>query len=148
LLSELKILKKRIDKNIVKLEKIVPHSKDISNEIEILLQKNADDTMIQRWKNGVLEQIKNIKIALQIIEKKETTTLESFQNINPQDKLKKLQILIIAHIEELMIEYPYTLLVYNAIEELILMNASQNLIQSWLKSIDDFMILIERKSSI
>jgi len=148
LLSELKILKKRIDKNIVKLEKIVPHSKDISNEIEILLQKNADDTMIQRWKNGVLEQIKNIKIALQIIEKKKITTLESFQNINPQDKLKKLQILIIAHIEELMIEYPYTLLVYNAIEELILMNASQNLIQSWLKSIDDFMILIERKSSI
>ena len=148
MLSELKILKKRIDKNIVKLEKIVPHSKDISKEIEILLQKNADDTMIQRWKNGVLEQIKNIKIALQIIEKKKITTLESFQNINPQDKLKKLQILIIAHIEELMIEYPYTLLVYNAIEELILMNASQNLIQSWLKSIDDFMILIERKSSI
>ena len=93
MLSELKILKTRIDKNIVKLETIVPHSKDISNEIEILLQKNADDTMIQRWKNGVLEQIKNIKIALQIIEKKETTTLESIQNINPQDKLKNYKYL-------------------------------------------------------
>jgi len=148
LLSELKILKTRIDNNIVKLEKIVPNSKDISNEIEILLQKNADDTMIQKWMNGVLEQIKNTKIALQIIEKKDTTTLESIQNINSQSKLKQLQILIIVHIEELMVEYPYTLLIYNAIEELIRMNASQNLIQSLIKSIDDFMILIKTKSSI
>ena len=148
MLSELKILKTRIDNNIVKLEKIVPNSKDISNEIEILLQKNADDTMIQKWMNGVLEQIKNTKIALQIIEKKDTTTLESIQNINSQSKLKQLQILIIVHIEELMVEYPYTLLIYNAIEELIRMNASQNLIQSLIKSIDDFMILIKTKSSI
>lgn len=53
MLSELKILKTRIDKNIVKLETIVPHSKDISNDIEILLQKNADDTMIQSWLKSI-----------------------------------------------------------------------------------------------
>jgi len=49
--------------------------------------------MIQRWENGVFGQIKNIKIALQIIEKKKITTLESFQNINPQDKLKNYKYL-------------------------------------------------------
>ncbi len=112
------------------------------------MRKSASDTMVKIWMNGVLELTKDVEIALKIIEKKEKVTLENNNNINPKDKLKKLQILIIVHIEELMIEYPHTLLVYEAMEELIRMDASESLIQSWLKSIDDFVALLDTKSGI
>jgi DNA-binding protein YbaB len=148
LLSKLKILKKKIDTNIVELEKISPYSKDISDAIGILMRKSASDTMVKIWMNGVLELAKDVEIALKIIEKKEKVTLENNNNINPKDKLKKLQTLIIIHIEELIIEYPHTLLIYEAMEELIRMDASESLIQSWLKSIDDFVALLDTKSGI
>ncbi|MCD4757712.1 MAG: hypothetical protein K8R39_05535 [Arcobacteraceae bacterium] len=158
MLSKLKILKKKIDKNIVELEKISPHSRDVSDAISILIQKNASDTMVKIWMNGVLELTKDVEIALKIVEKKEKVTLEknnyliystkNYNNINPKEKLKKLQTLIIIDIEKLMIKYPYTLLIYEAIEELIRMDASESLIQLWLNSIDDFVALLDTKSGI
>jgi hypothetical protein len=148
LLSKLKILKKKIDTNIVELEKISPYSKDISDAIGILMRKRASDTMVKIWMNGILSLTKDVEIALKIIEKKEKVTLENNNNINPKERLKKLQTLIIVHIEELMIEYPHTLLIYEAMEELIRMDASESLIQSWLKSIDDFVALLDTKSGI
>jgi len=148
LLSKLKILKKKIDTNIVELEKISPYSKDISDAIGILMRKSASDTMVKIWMNGILSLTKDVEIALKIVEKKEKVTLENNNNINPKERLKKLQTLIIVHIEELMIEYPHTLLIYEAMEELIRMDASESLIQSWLKSIDDFVALLDTKSGI
>ena len=148
MLSKLKILKKKIDTNIVELEKISPYSKDISDAIGILMRKSASDTMVKIWMNGVLELTKDVEIALKIIEKKEKVTLENNNNINPKERLKKLQTLIIVNIEELMIEYPHTLLIYEAMEELIRMDASESLIQSWLKCVDDFVALLDTKSSI
>jgi len=158
LLSKLKILKKKIDTNIVELEKISPHSRDVSDAISILIQKNASDTMVKIWMNGVLSLLKDVEIALKIVKKKEKVTLEknnyliystkNYNNINPKKKLKKLQTLIIIDIEKLMIKYPYTLLIYEAIEELIRMDASESLIQLWLNSIDDFVALLDTKSGI
>jgi len=147
LLLKLKILKKKIDANIDKLENICPHSRDVSDAISILIQKNASDTMVKIWMNGVLKLAKDVEVALEIIEKKEKVTLDKNNNcINPKDKLKKLQTLIIVHIEELIIKYPHTLLIYEAMEELIRMDASESLIQSWLNSIDDFVALLDTKS--
>ena len=71
-----------------------------------------------------------------------------YRYANPKEKLKKLQILIIVHIEELIKQYPYTLLIYRSIEDLLNMNASEDLIQSWLNSIDDFVALLDTKSSL
>ncbi len=148
MLSKLKILKKKIDRNIVELEKISPYSKDVSDAIGILMRKSASDTMVKIWMNGILSLTKDVEIALKIIEKKEKVTLENNNNINPKERLKKLQTLIIVNIEELMIEYPHTLLIYEAMEELIRMDASESLIQAWLKSIDDFVALLDTKSGI
>jgi len=103
--------------------------------------------MVKIWMNGVLKLAKDVEVALEIIEKKEKVTLDKNNNcINPKDKLKKLQTLIIVHIEELIIKYPHTLLIYEAMEELIRMDASESLIQSWLNSIDDFVALLDTKS--
>ena len=45
--SKLKILKKKIDANIDTLEKICPHSRDVSDAISILIRKNASDMMVK-----------------------------------------------------------------------------------------------------
>jgi|GEM_PF-5463854 len=47
-----------------------------------------------------------------------------------------------------MIKYPHSLLIYEAMDELINMDASDDFIQPWLNSIDDFIALLDTKSSI
>ena len=122
------------------------------------MSKNASDTMVKIWMQGALELANDVEVALEILSKKEqfdsvlqnnTAHIPKIQRYtNPKEKLKKLQILIIVHIEKLIKQYPYTLLIYRSIEDLLNMNASDDLIQSWLNSIDDFVALLDTKSSI
>ena len=158
MLSKLKILKKKIDANIDRLEKICPHSKDVSDAISILIRKNASDMMVKIWMNGVLELAKDVEIALNIISKEEKLAiLEKNHLINPakthkhknqKERLRKLQKLIVLHIEKLMIRYPHSLLIYEAMDALIIMDATDDFIEPWLNSIDDFVALLDTKSGI
>jgi len=114
--------------------------------------------MVKKWMQGALKLAKEVEVALDILSKKEQLDLVEQNNSvytsqihkypNPKDKLKKLQILIVVHIEELVEQYPYTLLVYKAVDDLMNMNASENLVQSWLNSINDFIEILDTKSSI
>jgi len=157
LLSKLKILKKKIDANIDTLEKICPHSKDVSDAISILIRKNASDMMVKIWMNGVLELAKDVEIALESISKKEkiarveknhTINLSKTNNHkNQKEKLRKLQKLIAIHIEKLMVKYPHSPLIYEAMDALLNMDATDDFIEPWLNSIDDFIALLETKNS-
>lgn len=155
MLSKLKILKKKIDENIDKLEKICPHSKDVSDAISILINNNASDMMVKLWMQGVLELTKDVEVALDSISQKEKIDILKKNNLisssqihkhtNKKDRLKKLQKLIVLHIEKLMIKYPHSMLIYEAMDQLINMDASDDFIQPWLNSIDDFVALLDTK---
>ncbi len=156
MLSKLKILKKKIDANIDTLEKICPHSRDVSAAISILIKRDASYIMVKIWMNGVLELAKDVEVALEIISKEEKLAILKKHNLiqtthnhkNQKERLKKLQKLIVLHIEKLMIKYPHSLLIYEAMDALINMDATDDFIEPWLNSIDDFVALLDTKSGI
>ena len=158
MLSKLKILKKKIDDNIEKLEKICPYSQNVSDAISILIQRDASDMMVKIWMQGVLELAKDVEIALEIMSKKEKLAIlkknklinsaKTYNYLNQKERLKKLQTLIVLNLGELINKYPHTPLIYEAMDQLINMDATDDFILPWLNSIDDFVALLDTKSSL
>ena len=100
--------------------------------------------------NGVLELAKDVEIALESISKEEKIAILEKNHIinlsktnnhkNQKERLRKLQ--------KLMIKYPHSPLIYESMDALLNMDATDDIIEPWLNSIDDFVALLDTKSGI
>ena len=67
--NKAKLLKEKIDDNIIYLEEKYPLAKTISESIEILLNINAPEDMIRPWLNSIDDIILDIEKELELIGK-------------------------------------------------------------------------------
>ena len=137
MLTKLKTLKQRIDKNIIELQKIHPYSQNISEALSILIKQNASDTMIRLWMRGSLELVTNIEDVLVYIEQNEKPHFKN-KVILLKEKIDK-------NITHLEVKYPLARTISESIDTLLEIEAPESLIRPWLNSIDSIISAIEKE---